>query len=143
VESSNLCASIGRCEGFEAQVDQRGIQVGIDPVLARGYLYVYLYVFGWLLENRLHEGPMQLGVLFDRLVGVFRRISLVVLRWKVSALEDPRFESFFLGGAQGLLRVGRWHPKLGVLREDSIEQGARFELVGKDDGARVSSLCEG
>ena len=86
---------------------------------------------------------MQFGVLFDRLVGIFRRISLVVLGWKVSALEDPSFESFFLGGAQGLLRVGRWHPKLGVLREDPIEQGARFELVGKDDGARVSSLCEG
>ena len=121
VESSKLCASIGRCEGFEAQVDQRGTQVGIDPVLACGYLYVYVYVFGWLLEHRFPEGPMQLGVLFDRLVGIFRRISLVVLGWKVSALEDPSFESFFLGGAQGLLRVGRWHPKLGVLREDSIE----------------------
>ena len=146
VESSKLCASIGRCEGFEAQVDHRGTQVGIDPVLAFGYLYVY--DFGWLLEHRMlkhrfPEGPMQLGVLFDRLMGIFRRISLFVLGWKVSALEDPSFESFFLGGAQGLLRIGGWHPKLGVLREDSIEQGARFELVGKDDGARVSSLCEG
>ena len=139
VESSKLCASICRCEGFEAQVDQRGIEVGIDPVLACGYLYV----FRWLLTHRLPEGPMQLGVLFDRLVGIFRRISLVVLGWKVSALEDPSFESFFLGGAQGLLRIGGWHPKLGVLREDSIEQGARFELVGKDDGAGVSSLYEG
>ena len=122
VESSKLCASIGRCEGFEAQVDQRGIEVGINPVLA----CQYVYVFRWLLahrlpEHRLHERPMQLGVLFDRLLGIFRRISLVVLGWKVRALEDPSFESFFLGGAQGLLRIGGWHPKLGVLRENSIE----------------------
>jgi hypothetical protein len=139
VESSKLRASIGRCEGFEAQVDERGTQIGIDPVLACRYVYV----FRWLLKHRLLEGPMQFGVLFDRVGGIFRRISLVALGWKVSALEDPRFKSFFFGGAQGLLRVGRWHPKLWVLREDSIEQGARIELVGKDDGAGVSSLCEG
>ena len=32
---------------------------------------------------------------------------------------------------------------LGVLRENSIEQGARFGLVGKDNRARVSSFGEG
>ena len=32
---------------------------------------------------------------------------------------------------------------LGVLREYSIEQGARFGLVGKDNRARVPPFSEG